>query len=70
MFVWIVRLSENRDYIWRSVKCRARIFPSSVYDMFWKNILFVLSFAFYNNQIDQKSAKKYDYSNGFRKQKK
>lgn len=26
--------------------------------MFWKNILFVLSFAFYKNQIDQKSAKK------------
>lgn len=25
--------------------------------MFWKNILFVLSFAFYKNQIDQKSAK-------------
>ena len=69
MFVWIVRLSENRDYIWRSVKCRARIFPSSVYDMFWKNILFVLSFAFYKNQIVQKSAKKYDCSNRFRKQK-
>lgn len=35
--------------------------------MFWKNILFVLSFAFYKNQIDQKSAEKYDCSDRFRK---
>lgn len=38
--------------------------------MFWKNILFVLSFAFYKNQIVQKSAEKYDCSDRFRKQKK